>query len=288
MGLLFYFVKEAFRGFVQAKLMTLVSIVTVAVTLFVLGLAAAGYLALRQWLAAAAGRPALVVYIADAVSGDSAACAGLVENIGQLPQVVSARMIGKDSAWSRFEMMYGREMLDAVDANPFPASLEITLAAACQSPDTLERLKQELSGLDGVEGVSFSRQWMAILGKVRVWFARATAAAVLFLMLAMHFMIANTIKLTIYARRDLVRNMRFVGATDAYIKTPFVLEGMLQGFIGAMIGIAALAVVRLAFSHTAFFGQSWHMCAAIACIILCIGVGFGCVGSMSAVRKFLQ
>ena len=158
-----------------------------------------------------------------------------------MPKHMNRRDILKGSAVMSFGMMVGKNGAGAVDENPFPVSMEITVAAGYQSPQALDEFRAELVALDGVEGVQYSREWMRILKKIRMWFTWGTAAIVPFLILALHFMIANTIKLTIYARRDLVRNMRFVGATDLYIKMPFVLEGMLQGLVGAILGAIGLA-----------------------------------------------
>jgi cell division transport system permease protein len=284
MGRLIYFVKEALRGFFQAKLMTFVSIVTIAVTLFVLGLLAVAYLNVRVWLRLASARPGVVVFLADSVSADTAKAKGMMTRLAAMPQVASAGYVDKDSAWRRFEQLYGSQMLEAVDDNPLPASAEISLAAPYQSADAIDKFKQELAGIGGVEGVQYSREWVEALKKFRTWFYRGTIPLALFLALVLHFMIANTIKLTIYARRDLISNMRLVGATDSYIKTPFVLEGMLQGMIGGFFGVAALSIVRAASHSFPIVWGSWHLFFAI----FLIGVFFGWIGSRSAVRKFLQ
>jgi cell division transport system permease protein len=281
---IFYFVKEALRGFYRAKLMTFVSIITIAVALFALGVAGVGYMSVRYWLAAVLDQPGLIVYIDDAVYEDSSARERLTARIADFPQVQSLSLIGKDSAWTRFRGLYGQEMLEAVDENPFPASLEIALAGAYQSPEAVAELKTDIGNLDGVEGVYYSREWIRILKKMRTWFGLGTMLVVPFLVLALHFMIANTIKLTIYARRDLVTNMRFVGATDFYIKMPFVLEGMLQGMVGGVLGVSALAVLRLLFSDSVLHWGPWYLFL----VIFSVGVMFGWIGSMSAVRKFLQ
>jgi cell division transport system permease protein len=97
-------------------------------------------------------------------------------------------------------------------------------------------------------------------------------------------MIANTIKLTIYARRELVHNMHFVGATDAYIRAPFILEGMLQGFIGGALAVGGLFIIKIIpASHVPIYWGPWYTFL----LLLPVGVLFGCIGSVDAVRKFL-
>jgi cell division transport system permease protein len=144
-----------------------------------------------------------------------------------------------------------------------------------------------------VEGVYYSREWIAVLKKLRNWFTVGALLVGPFLFLALHSLIANTIKLTIYARRDLVTNMRFVGATDFYIKMPFVLEGMLQGMVGGAAAVLGLVVLRFALASFSLqwglrIGTLWLGPSYLFLLIFVVGVTFGWIGSMSAVRKFLQ
>lgn len=284
MGTLVYFIKEAMRGFYQAKLMTFVSVVTIAVTLFFLGLIGIGYYNVHLWLDHASERAVLVVYLTDPVSADSTASEALIAELTEFPAVDRIMLVGKDEAWGRFSELYGPEMLDAVDENPFPASLEVVLASAHRSVEAVEKFKREIAGVEGVEGVRYSRDWLDRLEQVRIWFLLGGIAIVPILLLALHFMISNTIKLTIYARRDLVTNMHFVGATDIYIEMPFILEGMLQGLVGGLLSFSAIHAVKLGLSSFAVAWGPWYVPLAASAAV---GVLFGWIGSVSAVRKFL-
>ncbi len=278
-----YFIKEAFRGFFQAKLMTFVSILTVAVTLFFLGLIAVTYLNLRLWLEQAEQQSGLVAFFDDQIYSTREKREELRGQVADLPSVASVSVITKEAAWERFEALYGSEMLDAVDENPLPASMELTLDTDGRSKEDVERLKKRLEGLPGIDGVHYSKEWIKALERIRAWFRWGTAVIAPLLILALLFTIGNTVKLTIYARRELVSNMHYVGATDTYIRMPFILEGMLQGMVGALIGIAALSIVRLLTSQFSFYWGPWYFSSAI----FVTGVVFGCFGSLSAVRKFL-
>jgi cell division transport system permease protein len=282
MGNLLYFVKEALRGFFRAKLMTFVSIVTIGVTLFFLGVILVGYYNLRLWHQRIASEANVSVYLEDACGPDSAQT--ILARVAALPAVAAVHLVDKEQAWERFQQLYGSEMLEAVDDNPLPASLEITLAAGHRSTLSQEALRGELEKIGGVENVRFARDWIQQLEKFRNWFSWGTIPVAIILLFALQFMISNTIKLTIYARRDLVTNMHFVGATETYIKMPFILEGMLQGMIGSLFSILALLIARVALAR---FGIDWGPGYHLYEIIFFIGVVFGCFGSWSAVRKFL-
>jgi cell division transport system permease protein len=284
MRTILYFFKEAFRGFYQAKLMTFVSIVTIGFSLFVLGGIAVTYGNVRLWLKNAANRVEAVAFVNDSIVADSSAVAQVLARIGKCPQVSSVQYVDKKAAWNRFKQAYGNTMLDAVDDNPFPASVEISLNEKSQSLTATADLQKELEGISGIEDIRISKQWVTFLQRFKTYFFLASVCIGLLLVVALHFMIANTIKLTIYARKELVRNMHFVGATNTYIKMPFILEGILQGIIGGVLAIAILWGVKIAI--VSIIHLAWGPWYAFF-IIFIVGALFGCIGSMSAVRKFL-
>lgn len=283
MGTIFYFIKETFRGFLQAKLMTFVSIVTIAITLFFLGCISVCYINIRLWLEDASKQASVVVYLNDTLVNDTTACKEFVNTIAELPSVDSVFLINKDAAWHRFEQLYGSEMLSAVDENPLPASIEITLNKDYIYGDKADAFSSELEQLRGIEGIYYSQEWLNILRRLNQIFIWGAVLIVPFLLLALHFMIANTVKLTIYARKDLITNMHYVGATELYIKTPFVLEGILQGLIGGLFAVSGLALLKLFLYHFLLYWGDMYL----SLIIFSIGVVFGWIGSMSAVRRFL-
>ncbi len=279
-----YFFKEAFRGFYQAKLMTFVAIVTIGFALFLLGLVSIAYLNVRIWLKDASNRVEAVAFVTDSIAADSAAVGELLAAVKKCAQVSAVSFVDKKKAWERFKEAYGTSMLDAVDDNPFPASVEISLKEQSQSAAATADFQREIEKIPGIEDVRISQQWVRFLQRFRAYFLLSSICIGLLLMGALHLMIANTIKLTIYARKELVRNMHFVGATPLYIKMPFVCEGILQGVIGGMIANCLLWSVKMAVGSK--FHLAWGPWYSFL-IIFAVGALFGCIGSMSAVRKFL-
>ena len=279
-----YFFKEALRGFYQAKLMTFVSVVTIGLALFFMGSFAVAYLNIKTWLKQASNRVEVVVFIKDAVTSDSSGISEIMSRVKACSQVAQATYVDKKEAWKRFQETYGARMLDAVEDNPLPASIEISLDQHAQSISATADLQKELEAVPGIEDVQVSQQWLRLLQRFRTYFFMVTMGLGLVLIFALHFMIANTIKLTIYARKELVHNMHFVGATDMYIKMPFILEGVVQGLVGALLAVSALYGVRFSlFPNFHIFWGPWYSVLAI----FPVGALFGCIGSMSAVRKFL-
>lgn len=283
MGTLVYFIKEAVRGFYQAKLMTFVSIVSIAASLCLMALLIVAFLNIELHMRRGTDQADIAVYLKDKSADDSKAVAAVTDRIltsGLVRQVV---WVDKDSAWQRISGYYGEELLDAIDDNPLPASLEIFLDEDARSQERVAELTHRFEEYPEVESVRYSHEWIDLVERFRLYFwVGATTLAVIMLFI-LYFMISNTIKLTIYARRELVQHMQVVGATALFIKMPFILEGILQGVIGGMLCSMALGIVRVSLMH---FSIYWGP-QSLPLFIIFLGVIFGWMGSMGAVRKFL-
>jgi len=282
MGKFFYFIKEAIRGFYQAKLMTFVSIFTVSASLFLICIIGIALSNVNLLLRNAGEQADIAVYVTDATAIDEQKKSEIINRIRQLKQVENVLFVSKQMAWDRFAALYGEELLEAVDENPLPASFEIYLGEAYHSTEHAESVKEELEKIAGIDGVQYSWEWMKRIEQFRSYFWLAALVLSVFIFIALHFIISNTIKLTIYARKELVRNMHFVGATDLFIRMPFILEGILQGMIGGIVSVIILFIVRWMLSHVPIY---WDPRMPLAVVV--VGIVFGWLGSFSAVRKFL-
>ncbi|MBD3420763.1 MAG: hypothetical protein GF398_11650 [Chitinivibrionales bacterium] len=282
MHAIWYFIKEAFRGFFEAKMMTFVSIVTIGISLFFLGLGVTVYLNLDKLIKDARSQAAVVVYVTDERAGDEAMVADLLGLLKEFDQVDSVRYVDKQAAWNTFEKEYGATMLDAVDENPFPASVQIFVASRFQRTSEIEQFMTEIAFLPGVDGSAFTREIVSKLEHAQNYFAIAGICILIVIVAALYYMISNAIKMTIYARKELVTNMGYVGATNFYIAAPFVLEGMLQGFFGALAAYTVLLILRIALTQ---FRINWY--SEYHVYLFALGIVFGFLGSMNATNKFL-
>jgi cell division transport system permease protein len=284
-----YFIVEAFRGFFQAKLMTFVSIMTITATLLLICGVFISLMNIDDVLSRTGEQADIVAYLAESAAADNLLQSALVDTIKTMPGIREVGIVTKDSARARFEAMYGTEMFDAVDENPLPASLEIFLFEGSQTSAAAAGLQEKISSLSGIESINYSSDWLDRIKRLRDLFYVVSIAAGLVILLALHAIISNTIKLTIYARRDLVRNMHYVGATDLFIKMPFLLEGMLQGLIGGLLCVCVMIAARFFLSNFILSNISidfnWYF--SYLPFIVVIGVLFGWLGSRLAVRKFL-
>ncbi len=279
-----YFLTEAFRGLIGARLLTVVSIGTIGSALFFLGICCAAYLTVEKWVSIASYSGTITLYCNDRASDDTLLSQQALKHVRTLQGVDTVRLITKKMAWDRFATMYGTSMLSSVDNNPFPASLEVVVTTQGKTLAAIDTLVKSLNETPDIESVQYSRTYIDRLQKLHKSFGSAIIIIAIVIFCILIFMIANTIKLTIYGRKELVINMHFVGATGFFIRGPFIMEGIVQGCLGACVALIALVIVRFALQGVPLVWGG----LLIPTIILSVGVVSGCIGSLGAVRKFLS
>jgi cell division transport system permease protein len=156
--------------------------------------------------------------------------------------------ISKDDALKSLGKQLGEKagLLDGLGENPLPASLEITLSRDVSGDSLPYELKTRLERINGVDEVQYSQEWVerfrAIMGAVKI--IGLVFGSLLFL--AALFIITNTVKLTIYSRKDEIEILKLVGATNRFVKIPFLIEGLIQGFLGGSVALIILFLVYVA------------------------------------------
>jgi cell division transport system permease protein len=156
--------------------------------------------------------------------------------------VQEALYISKDEAMNRLksQMQHHSALLENLKENPLPEAFEVSLQPSTHSSEELRFLAERLQSLTGVAEVEYGQQWIQRFTNVINLFSIAGYAIGALFFMATLFIVANTIRLVLYSRRDEIEIMRLVGATDRFIKIPFYLEGMIQGGAGTVIGLGLL------------------------------------------------
>ena len=235
------------------------------------------------------------VYLGDGV--DPAAGEALRARLAAYPEVESARYVSKARAWQEFGKTLGSQsgILEGLDPRMLPASVDLELRSGHRSREAVLGLARRLAALEGVQEVEYPETWlekMRLLLRGIEWVKWVVGG---FLFLVAFLIVGSTIKLAIVARRDEIEIMQLVGAPDGLIKAPFVIEGMVQGLVGAGL---ALALLRAAFSLLtadllAPFGaliageQLVFLGAARHVHLVLMGWLLGTAGSMLSVKRHL-
>jgi cell division transport system permease protein len=240
-----YAFDEAISSLWRGRTSGLLSTATIAVALFVLG----AFLVLTsnlgrlgsEWSRAAE----MSVYLDDDATPEARSTVERFIAPGQI--VVGYTFVSKADALLRFKQTFAdlAPAAETLGANPMPASYEVRLQAAAGAQAQVEQLASRLRETPGVVDVRYDRQWLdRLLAAVSVLQGVGLGLGA-FLTVAAALTVANVVRLALYARRDEIEIMRLVGAPPEYIRGPFVMEGVLQGGIGAIAALAALAAVFL-------------------------------------------
>ncbi|HET8644307.1 MAG TPA: permease-like cell division protein FtsX, partial [Vicinamibacteria bacterium] len=235
-----YFLEEALTSLWRSRLINALSIGTIAVSLFVLG----AFLTVASNLSAVVDRwtekVRVTFFLSDGLEPHIRA--SLVDQLQAEPAVEAVELVTREQALDRFRTLFRdlRTLPDDLGENPFPASLEVALRASHASPEEVRRLVQRYEKAPGVQEVQYDLLWIERLTTAARLVRGVGALLGGILVLAGIFTISNVIRLTVYARQDELDIMRLVGATRAYVKGPFVVEGMLQGGLGGLLSVALL------------------------------------------------
>lgn len=274
---------------------TLVAVVTIAMALTVL--AAFGVVvATLADVAERMGREVEIsAYLERGVPpGDGFA---LAERLGGWKQVAGARYSSSEAALEAFRESLGadRSLLDGLPPDVLPASVELRIHPDAWKREAVEALATRLEALPEVEEVRFGRDAIEqVNGFLR--FARVAAWVLgVALCLGTILIVSNTIRLTVYARKDEIDIMSLVGATPAFVRAPFVVEGALQGLLGgaAALGVLVFLQEGLRIGIERGLGQGYPVELAFSPIrfllyLLAAGFGLGLVASLAAVSRFMR
>jgi cell division transport system permease protein len=299
-----YFFSEAAASLWRRRTAAALAILTIAAGLFVLGVfllltSNAGRL-INRWTEAAE----LSIFLRDDVTSEQL---GVIEELIDGSGVVAKReFVGKEEARRRFRRDF-RDLAvaaDSLDTNPFPASVEVRLrgdvAVGPASPElqrsaggqSVDELTTRLRSTPGVADVRFDRRWLErLLGAITV-LRGAGLFVVIVLGLAAALTVANVVRLAAHARRDEIEIMQLVGAPAAYVRGPFIAEGVLQGGAGALAGLLLLwigfAVANARYGRLASEALGVEsltfLPVGLALAILGGGMALGCLGGYIAAR----
>ena len=211
------------------------------------------------------------------------------------PEVSSLNYVSKEEAFADFKETFADkpEIYEGIDSDVLPASLQIQLEDPASADEVARRLQDEHGFTD--ENLSYPQQTIERLNQVTSYMIWGLYGATILFLISSVLLISNAIRLSIFARRKEIEVMKLVGASDSFVRTPFVFEGLVQGLIGA--SLAALTVVWINFLFVdwsqdtlPFVPISGDTVNTLLILVALIGVGvvIGVVGSFLSVTRFLR
>jgi cell division transport system permease protein len=235
-------VRRALSGLAASPVTTGVATATIALCLLLSGAFALLLVNMERVLEHFGQEVRISAYLSDALTPEAhEQLAGAVRG---LPGVESVALVSREAALERFRASpFGRaSLLDGLDATPLPASLEIVRAPPERSRAGADALVQRLGALHGIDELGYGHEWVEGYARAVTGVRGIALTLGAVLALATLLIVSNTIRLSVYTRRDEIEILALVGAGRIFVATPFLLEGLLQGAAGAGLALAALAL----------------------------------------------
>ena len=282
--------REALNVFRRAPALSVLSIITIAFSLYVVGLFGLVALNLREALRGVEQRVEVVAYLLRGTPPESIAQAS--EDIAAFPEVQRVTFVSEDEALTRAraELVEFRDAYRDLTVNPLPASLEIQLKDGSRDAAHAQLVAERLRGIDFIDDVRYGREWVEKLDRLRnigglvgmsIGLAFAAVAVVI---------IGVTIRITVLQRAREIAIMRLVGATRGFIRGPFLLEGALKGLLGGVLAVVMCYVSYLLFRNQSELATSGIVFFKSPQIMLGIlfGIAIGLGGSLVSVGRQLK
>ncbi len=279
-------VREALLAFRRAPLLSALSVTTIAFSLFVLGLFGLVAVNLRQALQGVAERVEIVAYLLPGTPIETITTAE--QDIEAFPEVASADYVSEDTALARArrELVEFRDLLRELESNPLPGSIEVKLKPGYQDAAHVNAVADRLRGFTFVNDVRYGKDWVEKLDRLRgLAAAVGLVVGAAFAVVAV-IIIGTTIRMAVLQRSREIAIMRLVGATDGFIRRPFLLQGALKGLLGGLVavGLSYSAYVLInRFLITASFFNGLQ-----AVTIVGFGTVIGLMGSLLSVGRHLR
>lgn len=291
----FYTIKQGIINIFRNKWFSLASIATISACLFLFGLFYSVLTNVQSIVKAAQEGVSVTVFFDEGISDERIQAIG--EEIGKRPEVSELVFVSADEAWESFKEEYLGEYSDGFTENPLEnsANYQIYMNDVSMQP----ALVSFLEGLEGIRTVNRSEVTAASLSGINALIAYVSVGIIAILFAVSIFLISNTVTIGISVRKEEITIMKYIGATDFFVRSPFVIEGMLIGAFGALIPLGIIYVIYnqvIEYIMTKFatlvkllsFVSVNEIFARLLPVSLIMGIGIGFLGSIVTVRKHLR
>ena len=275
--------REALTASRRAPLLSALGVVTIAFSLFAFGLFGLVAINIRKALDQVEERVEVRAFVSDSTDIESVAAA--MKDIGEFPEVVRVDYVSQEKALERARKEMG-EFADVFEAGVLPASIEVHLRPGMRSPAIVKSVADRMKTYQFIDDVRYGEEWVDKLYRMRtIATVSGIALGVAFAAVAI-IIIGATIRMTVLARAKEISIMRLVGATDMFIRLPFLIDGLVKGVLGGLLALVfvwvANRVVNEYFIETIFFDRQMIFFGVVG------GAMMGVLGSLVSVGRHLR
>jgi cell division transport system permease protein len=285
----------ALRGLRANSVTSALAMATIAVALVLVGAFALLLGNMRGLLERFGEQLQVTAYLEDGIGEDGGR--ELAARVAEVEGVQTVALVSKREALERFRhSLGGADLLEGLDENPLPASLEIVLRPERRTPEGMAVVAEALEGMPGIDELAHGHEWMegysraaALAGAVAVGLGAVLGLSALLI-------VSNTIRLAVYAREEELAILSLVGASRTYLRAPFLIEGTLQGAAGGLLALAVLyagfrgLVPEIEAGLSLFLGNAppRFFAPSEMALLVAAGAGLGLLGSASALVGWRQ
>ena len=288
MDQLLFLIIEGARNLWRHKLTALGAVFSVFFTLFLIGVLLVMNDNTDKLINYFRGKYKIEVFFNESVSNEQAS--KLVKNIRTIPGVRSTTLISKEDAMSIFKSQFDEDVMELLGYNPFPASCVVNVIKQKNVSLSVEPIIHRIKSLDGVSVHYQGRLIKRIESYFQKFLKAITYLSGVVLVISI-IIISNTIRLTIYSKKELIRALELIGATKLFIQVPFMVEAMIHGLIGAVL--ASVTIAGSVIFVNAKLGVLYNVSLELNGIIIAlwltgIGLFISLLGSQRAIARFLK
>jgi cell division transport system permease protein len=237
-----YLIKEGFSGFERAKLSMVSAIVTITISLLLLSCFTILFLNANSVVESLRDKVEMEAFLTENLSPELIVEAK--ERIASIIGVREIKFISKEEAATIFKEEFGEDIYKVLNFNPLPPSVKVYLKPLYRTSAAASVVYDSVRAVKGVEDVIYRKTLLEMLDKQAMSLLWLMFGIGVFVTISSVFLVANTIRLAIYAKRTIIQTMKLIGATRGFIRTPFLIEGLVQGLIG---GVASAGIVFVIF-----------------------------------------
>lgn len=283
-----YLLKEGIGGFRRAKLASLGSVITISIALMLVSLFCLISLNASRLVEGIRQRVELEAFLAEPVAPGE--IREIDSSLRKIEGIEEVRFISKTEAAKIFKEEFGEDIGELLDYNPLPASFKIYMKEGYRTKEKAAEIESQVRKVPGVENLAYRRDLLEFLDQRIGMLYKVGMVLGILLAVSAVFLVSNTIRLAILTKKKSVQTMKLVGASRWFVRAPFIIEGVLQGFLGGVISAGLIyyminAGARLVSDELAGFlsaGPTFYI------LIVSGGLVLGLFGSLISVHRFIK
>jgi cell division transport system permease protein len=277
--------KEGLSGFRRAKLSTAVSVLTISISLILLGMFAIVTKNAASLVESIRNKVEIEAFLKEPFKSSDAD--SLRARILSMPGVDKVTFISKEDAAKIFKQEFGEDIHKVLDFNPLPPSFKVTLKEGFRTAERAEEIQKQIQHLKGVDDVVYRKAILQFIDRRVKTFSLVALGLAILITLSAIVLVSNTIRLAIYSKQQAIQSTELAGVTSGFTRVPFILEGASQGFLGGAIASAVIYLLvevvfpRFAPELTELLSADYLVYAAL----VIVGTVLGFVGSLFSLRS---